>query len=132
MLQGVKRPSTVTLELSEQQFVGPSCILRDRLGEIRRLGFRIAVDDVGSGRSALETLLAVEPEVVKIDRRMVTGIERDAGRRRALDRLVRLLSGVRCDVIAEGVEVDAQRQVLCELGVPFGQGFLWSHPDRRN
>ena len=132
ILLEVRDPQRVTLELSEQQFVGPSNELRDRLAEIRELGFKLALDDVGFGHSALETLLAVEPEVVKIDRTMVTAIHRDAGSRRVLERMVKLLESMQCELIAEGVENDAQRRVLCELGVPMAQGFLWSHPDRRN
>lgn len=129
MIGAMGHPEQVCLELSEQQFIGPSASLRAKLGELRELGVQIALDDVGFGRSALETLLAVEPDVVKIDRSMVTGIDENAGRRRDLARLVDLLGGASCELIAEGVETDTQREVLESLGVATAQGFLWSNPD---
>ena len=129
LLASVSDTSRLCLELSEQQFVGPSARLRSRLGELRDLGVQVALDDVGFGRSALETLLAVEPEVVKIDRGMVHGVDLHAGRRRDLSRLVDLLGGLQCDLVAEGVETEGQCEVLRDLGVRYAQGFLWSNPD---
>ena len=131
MLADHPNPGAVCLELSEQQFVGPSSKMRSRLAEIRKLGFRIGLDDVGFGRSALETLIAIEPDVIKIDRGLIARVEHDAGRRRVLERLVTLLSGLNSELVAEGVESDAQRALLEDLGVPFAQGFLWCDPDVR-
>lgn len=123
-------PERITLDLSEQQIIGPAQNLRSKVDQIRELGIRIAIDDISYGRSAFETLLALDPDVVKIDCGMIQGIDNDAGRRRALARLVQLARTVTEDLIAEGVETESQREQLCELGVPVAQGFLWSDPDR--
>lgn len=117
------------LEISEQQFVGSSSVLRDRIDRLRGQGFHIAIDDVGFGRSALETLLTLEPDVVKIDRTLVRDIDESAGSRRILDRLVSLFRPHHKELIAEGVEREGQRRVLEELGVLHAQGYLWSRPD---
>ena len=93
------------------------------------MGFSIGLDDVGYGRSALESLLAVQPEVVKIDQRMVQPVATDRGARRSLEQLFSMLTGIDAEVIAEGVETQEQADILTEIGFQLGQGFLWSHPD---
>ena len=130
ILSGIPNPERVCLELSEQQFVGPSAELRERLGQLRQKGFRIALDDVGYGRSALESLLAIEPEVTKIDCSMLRAVDGEhPAPRRALERLVRMLESLDTEVIAEGVERESQRELLVELGVEVAQGHLWSAPN---
>lgn len=124
-------PTRVCLELSEQQFIGPSADLRERLADVRRQGFRIGLEDVGYGRSALESLLTIEPEVTKIDRSMVSSIDSGDGvSLRSLKRLVTMMQGMDTEIIAEGVERASQRALLRELGVPLAQGFLWSVPEQ--
>jgi EAL domain-containing protein (putative c-di-GMP-specific phosphodiesterase class I) len=109
--------------------VGDPANLQPRLDAIRRAtGVRIAIDDVGFGRSSLEALLVLEPDVVKIDRRYVSGVGQDPVRRRHLARLLRVASSLGAEVVAEGVEDAADRAALVELGVPLAQGYLWSRP----
>lgn len=131
ILNRVPIPAHFCIELSEQQFVGTSVVIRNRMEELRKLGFRIALDDIGFGHSSLETLLGIAPDIVKIDRAMIAEIDRDAGARRILERLATLLQGPRAEVIAEGVERESQRRVLADLGIRRAQGFLWSRPDEQ-
>ncbi len=132
LVSRVKDRSKFCIELSEQQFVGGSALVRSRMDDLREMGFRIALDDIGFGHSALETLLAVEPDVVKIDRAMTAQIDQDVGARRTLQRLVSLFSSPATELIAEGIERESQREILVDLGVQRAQGFLWSHPDKAN
>jgi diguanylate cyclase (GGDEF)-like protein/PAS domain S-box-containing protein len=119
----------VAIELNESMLVGDPANLQPRLDAIRRAtGVRIAIDDVGFGRSSLEALLVLEPDVVKIDRRYVSGVGQDPVRRRHLARLLRVASSLGAEVVAEGVEDAADRAALVELGVPLAQGYLWSRP----
>lgn len=118
------------LELSEQQFLGDPGRLRPRVREIHDAGYRIAIDDVGFGRSSVEALLLLEPDVVKIDQRCIRSIAADAGERRRLERLLSMLRAVEADVIVEGVETDEERTLLREMGVTYAQGFLWGEPRR--
>jgi len=77
----VGRPA-ICIEISEQQFLGAPSYLRSRVGLVRRLGAQIALDDLGFGRSSLESLVLLEPEVVKVDKCLVQGIDLDRSRRR--------------------------------------------------
>ena len=128
-LGSIRKPEQVTLEFSEQQFVGDTSKLRERLQPLRKAGFTIGVDHLGFHRSGLETLLSLEPDVIKLDRQMVADVDRDADKRRLLERGMRLMAGVVPKVVAVGVERESQRLALQEMGCLYGQGFLWSKPD---
>ena len=121
-------PEASCLEISEQQVIGEPAYLRDRIAELRRCGLRIAIDDVGFGRSSLESLVVLEPDVIKIDRAFVTGIADEPDKRGFLKRLLSVSQGLGTEVIAEGVETEADARALGDLGVRFAQGFLWDRP----
>jgi EAL domain-containing protein (putative c-di-GMP-specific phosphodiesterase class I) len=118
------------VELSEQQFLGDPTYLREPLAMLRRSGIRVAIDDVGFGRSSIEALLVLEPDIVKIDRSCVQSIDSDPDRRSQLRRLIGMLSSIGTEVIVEGVETRAELGVLRDMGVRYGQGFLWGRPAR--
>jgi diguanylate cyclase (GGDEF)-like protein len=120
----------ICVELSEQQFLGDPTYLRPPIGKLREAGFRIAIDDVGFGRSSIEALMLLEPDVVKVDRRCIKAIATDAGNRRQLERLLAMLRAVEATVIVEGVETQEELLVLRDMGVPYGQGYLWDRPTR--
>jgi diguanylate cyclase (GGDEF)-like protein len=116
------------VEVSEQQFIGdPSC-LRGPVRALKNLGVQVAIDDVGFGRSSLETLIMLEPDVVKIDQRIVKGASLDRGREQLLRRLVKVVAAMGSELIAEGIESREDLGLLREVGVPLGQGFLWGRP----
>ena len=98
------------------------------VGELQGAGFRVAVDDVGAGHSALESLVVLEPDVVKIDRSFVSGAADSPSGRRRLARLVRSCASLADALVVEGVETEAERQLVVELGVEEAQGFLWDRP----
>jgi EAL domain-containing protein (putative c-di-GMP-specific phosphodiesterase class I) len=83
------------------------------------------LDDVGFGRSSLETVLVLEPEVIKVDRCLVHGIAENPGTRRTLSRLLRTLGGLGVDIIAEGVETADDARVIADMGIASEQGFYW-------
>ena len=116
------------VEISEQQFIGDPQYLRPHVEELRREGARIALDDVGFGRSSLESLLLLEPDTVKLDKSVVNGAANDAAQRRTLQRLVHVIRGIDADIVAEGIETEADRDLLLDLGVEFGQGYLFGRP----
>jgi EAL domain-containing protein (putative c-di-GMP-specific phosphodiesterase class I) len=116
------------LEISEQQVVGEPTYLREDLAELRRLGMKVAIDDVGFGRSSLESLILLEPDVIKIDRAFVKGVSLEPARRQSLTRLLNVSRGLASEVVAEGVETREDSKVLADLGVKLAQGFLWDRP----
>ncbi len=116
------------IELSEQQLLGNPSTIRDAVAALRRADLRVAIDDVGFGRTSLESLVLLEPEVVKLDRRWVAGIGHERGRVRTLKRLVEVADTLGALVIAEGIESEEEVALLVDLGVRYGQGYLWGEP----
>lgn len=120
--------SRFCIEISEQQFLGDPHLLRAPIQSLREAGIRVAIDDVGFGRSSMEGLIVLEPDVVKIDRKYVDGIARNADVRLCLSRLVKVIHALGADPVAEGIETPEDLEVLKDLGVEFGQGFFWGRP----
>lgn len=121
-------PGRLYLELSEEQFIGDPFELLERVQTLRRLGVRLAIDDVGKGRGTLDSVLLLEPEMVKIDRDLVDRAASDFRKERLLRRMLALTTAVRCEVVAEGVEREEDAALLRSLGVHNAQGYLWSRP----
>ena len=120
-------PSLLELEVTETALMkNPEASAR-RLAEFRRLGMRVAIDDFGMGYSSLGQLRALPVDRIKIDRAFVRGIgEGDTGA--IATAVVTLAKAFGLDVIAEGVETQAQRAFLVALGCVDAQGFLFSKP----
>ena len=121
-------PHELCIEVSEQQLVGSPMRLRDSRIALRARGIDVALDDVGFGHSSLEALIVLEPDTVKIDRRFVNGVSKDAGRSRDLRRLAGVLQGLGAEVIAEGIESRSDIDVLIPIGIEFAQGYFWDKP----
>jgi len=116
------------LEISEQQLLGDPSVLVPQVRELQQAGVRIAIDDVGFGNSCLEGLIMLHPQVVKVDKRLVRGLALDPEMRRALSRLLRVADVLEAEVVAEGIETTDDFQVLVDMGVSFGQGYLFGRP----
>lgn len=105
---------------------------RERLGRLAEhyssQGFRIALDDFGSGDSGLITLVRCKPHYIKLDMRIVQGIASSSYRQRLVRALVYFALGVEAQVIAEGVEAHEDLMALMDLNVPLAQGFLFGRP----
>lgn len=119
---------TCCLEISEQQLLGDPSVLVPHVRELQQAGVRIAIDDVGFGNSCLEGLIMLHPQVIKVDKRLVRGLAVDPEMRRALARLLRVADVLEAEVVAEGIETTDDFQVLVDMGVRFGQGYLFGRP----
>ena len=118
----------VVLELSEHDQVHDYPALETALAPLRRLGIRLAIDDVGAGFSSLRHIVTANPDVIKMDRSIVSGIDRDPMLARLAQSLVGFAHSFDVCVIAEGVETAAEHAVLQSLGVDGGQGWLFGRP----
>jgi EAL domain-containing protein (putative c-di-GMP-specific phosphodiesterase class I) len=121
----------VCIELSEQQFLGEPSYLRKPIENLRASGFRVAIDDVGFGRSSIEALMVLEPDVVKIDRQSIHTMGANPAERRQMERLIAMLRAVQATVIVEGVETRSELELLRSMGVQYAQGYLWGKPSTR-
>ncbi|MCB9799190.1 MAG: diguanylate cyclase [Candidatus Omnitrophica bacterium] len=116
------------IEISEQQIIGnPECMI-ESIQRFKEKDFLIAIDDVGFGRSCLESMIILKPDIVKIDKRCVTGVAHDLAKKRTLKNLIRVLKAVTPQIIAEGIETEDDAKVLLELDIRYGQGYYYAKP----
>ena len=98
-----------------------------RMAELREFGVGLAVDDFGTGYSSLNSLRSFPMDRLKIDRSFVGGL--DDARTRALTEMIVELGGLLdLQVVAEGIETEAQMHTVLELGCVFAQGYLLQRP----
>ena len=116
------------VEISEQQILGDPSYLIPVVQELKKKGIGVAIDDVGFGRSCLESLILLQPDVIKLDKRLVTNISHDKSQKEILRRLLAVVESLHTKIIAEGIETREDLETLKELGVLYGQGFLWGQP----
>ncbi len=116
------------IEVSEQQIIGDPSYLSGPIDSFKQAGILIAIDDVGFGRSCLESLIVLEPDIVKIDKRFVKGIAEDRFRAQSLKRLLKVTRVLDAEVVAEGIETHEDLRMLQDLGVQYGQGYFLDRP----
>jgi diguanylate cyclase (GGDEF)-like protein len=121
-------PDTFCLEISEQQIIGDPSYLAPAVHALRAAGVLIAIDDVGFGSSCLESLILLEPDILKIDKRCVIGIDQDRARISHLRRYAAIARTLNCSVVAEGIENAAELAVVRSVGIEYGQGYYWGKP----
>jgi len=121
-------PEALTLEITEHSVVADPELARDILTALRALGVRVAIDDFGTGYSALSQVQQFPLDVLKIDRAFVEQITHGGSPAAVTRTLVALGGALSVRVVAEGIETEAQREVLAALGCLFGQGFLFARP----
>ena len=98
------------------------------LAPFRAAGLRLAIDDVGAGFSSLRHIVVTSPDVIKIDRSLVSGVDADPVRTILIRSLVDFAQGLRARVVAEGIETAEEAAVLRDLGVDYGQGWHFGRP----
>jgi EAL domain-containing protein (putative c-di-GMP-specific phosphodiesterase class I) len=125
LIASTERP--IIIELTEHERIDDYRAVR---AAIARLGptVKLAIDDAGSGFASLRHIFALRPAYVKLDIEWVRGIERDPVRRALVSGLVFFGAETGCELIAEGVETQAELKALCELGIKLGQGYLLGRP----
>jgi EAL domain-containing protein (putative c-di-GMP-specific phosphodiesterase class I) len=121
-------PSSVVFEISEQESIGNFDIFREVRDYYRKLGFQIALDDVGAGYSSLESVMELVPEFIKVDRAFVHGIDEDPARQELLRAMCAVAEQIGARIIGEGLDTLEELETLGRLGIPFGQGWLFGKP----
>jgi EAL domain-containing protein (putative c-di-GMP-specific phosphodiesterase class I) len=122
-----RRPLVV--ELTEHQAVEDYPSLVRSLDALREHDIRVAIDDVGSGFSSFRHVTRVNPEILKLDRSLVMGIDDDPVRQSLAAAIVTFAADVGAVVVSEGIESEGELACLRELAVGLGQGFFLGRPD---
>jgi EAL domain-containing protein (putative c-di-GMP-specific phosphodiesterase class I)/CheY-like chemotaxis protein len=122
--------SRVVLEITERASLDEVRDVQVRIAELRGLGYRIAVDDVGAGYAGLTSVAQLEPEVMKIDMSLVRDVDVSATKQKLIGAMVNLCNEMQVLVITEGVETRLERDAVQRLGCDLMQGYLFAKPDK--
>ncbi len=120
--------SRTVLELTDRASLEAMTDVEERVERLRSLGFKVALDDMGAGQAGSNTFKQLEPEFVKLDISVIRGVQRDPGKRKIVQSMVRVCHHMGKSIIAEGVENAEQRDVLAEAGCDFLQGYFFGRP----
>jgi diguanylate cyclase (GGDEF)-like protein/PAS domain S-box-containing protein len=120
----------VVLEITETALVTAPAVARRTLEDIASAGVRISLDDFGTGHSSLAHISQYPISELKIDKRFVDGVTSRERDRALVKSIVGLGENLGLAVVAEGIEDDATRRALLDVGVRCGQGYLFARPMR--
>jgi EAL domain-containing protein (putative c-di-GMP-specific phosphodiesterase class I) len=123
-----KIASRVVLEITERAPLEDVSDLQLRIERLRKLGFRIAIDDIGAGYAGLASIAQLEPEVMKIDMSLIRNIDREPTKQKLVAAITSLCREMGVLVIAEGIETPAERDTVAGLGCELLQGYLFARP----
>ena len=118
----------VALEITERAAIDDVEDIQARVTQLRGLGFRIAIDDLGAGYAGLSSFVALQPEIVKLDMSLIRDVHHSEVRRRLVGSMTSLCKEMGMRVIAEGIEVGEERDVVRGCGCELFQGYLFARP----
>jgi EAL domain-containing protein (putative c-di-GMP-specific phosphodiesterase class I) len=123
-----KVASRVVLEITERTSLEGQIDLRYRVAELRELGYRIAIDDLGGGHARMGTFSPLDTDFVKLDMSLVRDVHRHPMKQRLIRSITELCRQQGTMVIAEGIETESEAKVLVALGCDLLQGYLIARP----
>jgi EAL domain-containing protein (putative c-di-GMP-specific phosphodiesterase class I) len=118
----------IVLEITEHAHVEDYQLVLDTIAPLRAAGVRLAVDDAGAGYSSLQHILQLQPDLIKLDMGLTRNVDCDPSRRALASALIRFAQETGSQIIAEGVETEAELQTLHDLGAARVQGYLLGRP----
>jgi PAS domain S-box-containing protein len=121
-------PRRIILEITEQIPITEYAPIITAVDRLRARGCRLAVDDAGAGYASLKHILALSPDLIKLDRFLVTDITTDPARRALIRSVVSFAGEVGAEIVAEGIESADQVTTLQDLGLRYGQGYFLAPP----
>ncbi|MBW2712748.1 MAG: EAL domain-containing protein [Deltaproteobacteria bacterium] len=116
------------LELTESILMESGDMTQEILNELRRMGIRIAIDDFGTGYSSLSYLQKFQLDELKIDRSFIKDIARNPNDASITRAIILMAHSLGLEIVAEGIETEAQKEFIREHGCRFAQGYLYSRP----
>ena len=119
----------VILEVTERSAIRDVPVFREALAALRQRGFRIAIDDAGSGYASLQSIAELRPNFLKVANTLVTSLHADTIKRDVVEMLVNLARRIDAVCVAEGIETPEDLEECRRLGIPYGQGFFLGVPE---
>lgn len=121
-------PSRIIFEITEKSAIDDFKQFRKTIDFYLEKGYKIAIDDTGSGYSGLKTISETKPNYIKIDMDLIRNINNDTFKQSILECFVKLANSSNMKIIAEGIETEEELTTLINLGVHCGQGFFINKP----
>lgn len=118
----------IVIELSEQHPYEHDGLSRVGVEHYRKMGFSVAIDDLGVGYSGLRLWSELQPDIVKIDKHFVKNIDTDEIKREFVRSILTIAKRTKCILIAEGIETQQELDQLIEIGITLGQGYFLGRP----
>ncbi|MEL0065909.1 MAG: EAL domain-containing protein [Gammaproteobacteria bacterium] len=118
----------VVLEITERESLERVPQVQRKLDELRSMGFKIAVDDLGAGYAGLSSFASLSPDIVKLDMSLIQGIHESEVKRKIVASMVETCHDLEIGVVAEGVETLAELQVCQKIGCDYLQGYYIARP----
>ncbi len=138
VLSSHRNLSGIVIELTEHARIDSYVSLEPALNRLRSAGAMLAIDDAGAGYAGLQHLIGIRPHIIKLDRLLISGIDRDETKRALVEMIGTFASRIDAWVLAEGIEHVGELDAVISLGVPMAQGYLlgrpaapWGEIDRR-
>ncbi len=122
--------SQVVLEITERAALDGINDLMPRMAQLRGLGYRIALDDLGAGYAGLASFAQLEPQIVKVDMSIIRSVDASATKQKLFGSIVSLCSDLEVQLVAEGIETAAERDTVARLGGDLCQGYLFARPGK--
>lgn len=119
----------IVFEFTERSPIDGIPDVRERARRLRALGFRLAIDDLGSGYAGLTSFASLQPDFVKLDRGLVHGMDQEPVKRRLVGSVASVAREMGTSVVAEGIETAAERDAARELGCDLMQGYFFRGPE---
>lgn len=120
----------IVIELSEQHPYDNEGVTLESVEHYRKMGFQVAIDDLGVGYSGLKLWSDLQPEIVKIDQYFIRDIHNNKVKQEFVRSIVAIGNRLDCQIIAEGIETKKELNQLLKLGVTIGQGYLLGRPTK--
>jgi len=121
-------PDRIVIEITEKLVIDNLSLFQDSMNYFTSLGMALAVDDVGSGYSGLETIGKLKPSYLKVDASLTHGLHDSVVNRETLKSILLLGRGIGAKVIAEGIENADELKALRAIGIDYGQGYFLGRP----
>jgi EAL domain-containing protein (putative c-di-GMP-specific phosphodiesterase class I) len=118
----------IILEVTENEIIHDPGRFASMMNVYRAQGVRVAIDDFGAGYSGLNLLAEFQPDIVKLDMQLVRSIDSNGPRQAIVRALVQACDDLGIDVLAEGVETQAEQRWFRRVGVRLFQGYLYGRP----
>ncbi len=124
------KPNNIVLELTERSMISDYEQFKEVLNYYKAQHYKIAIDDVGAGYSGLRTIRETQPHFIKIDMELIRDIDQDSFKEALIAAFLNFSITTNIRLIAEGIETENELSKLIEMGVHYGQGYLFQYPEK--